>query len=236
MSDRPPRSMFPRGSDPAPTGPDGRPLRLVAFDMDGTLVDARSSWAEVHHYFHDSNEEALRAFMADEIDDEEFSRRDLALWHRHQPDICVDDLERILAGVPLMPGAHELVAALRARKVRTAIVSGGLDVLAARIQRELGIDIALANGFVTRDGGLLVRGNIRVPVKQKERVLRDLQAQLQISPEETASVGNSEIDVGLFRASRIGIAFSPDDDIVRRHASFVVEERDLRKLLPLLAP
>lgn len=216
--------------------PSAEPLRLVAFDMDGTLVDVISSWAEVHRHFHDNNDEALRAFMADEIDDVEFTRRDLEVWHRHKPDISREDLIEILSGVPLMPGARELFRALHEGGLRTAIVSGGLDVLAERLQRELGIDVVLANGFEMEGGGRIVRGIIRVPVKQKERVLRELQASLGLGPEVTASVGNSEIDVGLFRASRLGIAFSPDDDYVRRHATTVVEERDLRRLIPMLLP
>ena len=64
-----------------------RPLRLVAFDMDGTLVDVESSWAYVHHHFGENNDEAVRAFMNNEIDDAAFVQRDLALWRRHAPQI-----------------------------------------------------------------------------------------------------------------------------------------------------
>jgi phosphoserine phosphatase len=210
------------------------PIRLVAFDMDGTLVDTISSWAAIHRHFHDSNEEALRAFMEDRIDDEEFVRRDLALWRKHKPDIALRDLEEILSTVPLMPGARELVQGLHDRGIVTAIVSGGLDTLAARLQRELGFPYIFANGFFTDGQGVLLRGNIRVPVKQKETTVRALQARLGIPPEATAAVGNSEIDVGMFRASRIRVAFAPDDDIVRAHATHVVEGRDLREVLPIL--
>jgi phosphoserine phosphatase len=210
------------------------PIRLVAFDMDGTLVGVSSSWEAVHRHFHDSNEEALRAFMNDEIDDGEFVRRDLAIWHKHKPDLSLTDLKQILDHVPIMHGARELFAELRSRGMRTAIVSGGLDVLAERLQKELGVDVVAANGFHTDPQGRLLEGNVCVPVKKKEEVLRSIQRRLGVDPEETASVGNSEIDVGMFRASRIGIAFSSDDDIVRRHATYVIEERDMRRILPLL--
>ncbi len=210
------------------------PLDLVAFDMDGTLVDVESSWAEVHHYFHDSNERALQAFLHDEIDDEEFARRDVALWRTHEPDMGVRHLRKILDRVPLMPGAPELLRALKERSVTTAIVSGGIDVLAERLGRTLGIDVVLSNGFETDRAGRLLSPRIRVPIKGKEGVLRALQARLGVLPERTASVGNSEIDVGLFRASRLGVAFCPEDAQVRAYASHVVEERDLRRVIPLL--
>ena len=211
-------------------------LRLVAFDMDGTLVDVGSSWAAVHAHFGDRNPDGLRRFLANEIDDEEFIRSDIAIWRRHLPTLALDDLEAILNEVPLMPGAARLVDGLRARGVRTAIVSGGIDLLARRVARELGIDIALANGFrATSSGRLTGEGIVRVPIHGKEGVLEGLQRQLGVRPQETASVGNSEIDIGLFRRSRLGVAFLPEDEAVRRHADRVVAERDLARVLEALA-
>jgi phosphoserine phosphatase len=209
-------------------------VRLVAFDMDGTLVDTVSSWSFVHQHFGENNDESLRAFMHDEIDDEEFVRRDIALWRRHAPAITSMEVEKILADVPIMPGAHELMRELKSRGVKTAIISGGLDLLAQRVKKELHMDMALANVFETDDRGVITRGRVMVPVKKKEAVLRGLQAQLHISSEQTASVGNSEIDVGLFRTSRVRVAFCPQDDIVIANATSVVGEKDLRKVLPAL--
>jgi len=210
-------------------------LKFAAFDMDGTLVDVASSWAAVHDHFGEHNAEGLRRFLANEIDDHEFIASDIRIWWRHLPELTVDDLERILDEVPLMPGAHALFRGLHARGVRTAIVSGGIDLLARRIARELGIEVALANGFhVTAEGRLTGEGIVRVPIHGKEGVLAQLQAQLGYTPAETASVGNSEIDAGLFRRSRMGIAFQPEDDAVRRAATEIVTERDLGRVLDAL--
>jgi phosphoserine phosphatase len=210
-------------------------LRLVAFDMDGTLVDVESSWASVHAHFGEQNADGLRRFMANEIDDLEFVRSDVRIWWKHRPDLRVDEIAEILEDVPLMPGAETLVRGLRTHGVRTAIVSGGIDLLAHRVARELGIDVVRANGLRTRaDGRLTGEGIVRVPIHEKERVLENLQAELGIGPSETASVGNSEIDVGLFRRSRIGVAFRPEDDAVRKGANAVVTEPDLARVLDVL--
>jgi len=210
-------------------------LKLVALDMDGTLVDVPSSWGAVHAYFGDSNTEGLKAFMENRIDDAEFVRSDVRIWWRHRPQLSRKDLEEILGLVPLMPGARRLLDGLHARGIRTAIVSGGVDVLAERIARELGIGRVLANGFETDGAGRLTgEGIIRVPIWGKEEVLARLQAELGVAPAETGSVGNSEIDVGLFRRSRVGVAFLPADETVRRGATAVVVERDLERVLPHL--
>ncbi|HXW66811.1 MAG TPA: HAD-IB family phosphatase [Thermoplasmata archaeon] len=211
-------------------------LRLVALDMDGTLVDVPSSWAMVHAHFGDANPEGLRRFMAYEIDDLEFIRSDVRIWWRHRPDLSLGEIGRILDRAPLMPGASELIRGLRARGARTAIVSGGIDLLARRIADELGIDVVLANGFrVDAAGRLTGEGIVRVPIHRKADVLADLQARLGVDPSETASVGNSEIDVGLFRRSRIGVAFRPEDDAVRHGASAIVEDGSLERVLDVLS-
>lgn len=208
-------------------------IKLVAFDMDGTLIDVASSWAAVHQHYGLSNAKAVERFLRDEIDDVEFVRADVQLWQSVNPDISIDDLERILGKVPLMPGARELVAGLRSDGIRTAIVSGGLDVAARRVGRELGIDYVLANGIRVRpDGRLTDEGIVRVPIKQKDRVLAAVQRQLSVTREETASVGNSEIDIAMFRESRVGIAFRPEDPPTRAAATFVIEGGSL---LPALA-
>jgi phosphoserine phosphatase len=210
-------------------------IRLIAFDMDGTLVDVESSWAAVHRHFGEQNAEALDLFVHDQISDEEFVRRDIRIWWKHRPDLTVQELATILDAVPLMPGARALFDELHHRRVLTAIISGGIDVLARRIGRELGIDYVLANGFrVNADGRLTGEGIIRVPIKGKEQVLAQVQRQLGVAVEDTASVGNSDIDVGLFRRSRIGVAFLPADDHVRSGATAVVTERDMMRILPHL--
>ncbi len=210
-------------------------IELVAFDMDGTLVNVESSWAAVHAHFGESNAENLRLFLDNQLDDVAFIRSDIRLWWKHNADLRVDDLEEILASVPLMPGAKRLFQHLHARRCLTAIVSGGIDVLARRIGKELGVDYVLANGFeVDADGRLTGEGIVRVPIRQKETVLAQVQRQLGVTPEGTASIGNSEIDVGLFRRSRIGIAFRPEDKEVRAAATAVVEGSDMSPIMALL--
>jgi phosphoserine phosphatase len=209
--------------------------RFVAFDMDGTLVDVVSSWAEVHRHFGESNAEALQLFVDDRIDDREFIRRDIALWWKHDPDLTLSEVDRILGEVPLMPGARELFAELHRHGVVTAIVSGGIDLLAHRIARELKIPHVYANGFVVDDRGRLTgEGVIRVPIKHKGEVLRALQGRLGMSREASASVGNSDIDVAMFRECRVGIAFLPADDHVRAEATRVITAHDLSECIPYL--
>jgi phosphoserine phosphatase len=209
--------------------------RFVAFDMDGTLVDVLSSWAEVHRFFGESNSEALELFLADRIDDQEFIRRDIALWWKHRPQLTSGEVRAILDRVPLIPGAPQLFEALHEAGVTTAIVSGGIDLLADRIARELRIDHVAANGFEVDGQDRLTGGSVvRVPIKHKGEVVRALQRKFGFDPAESAAVGNSDIDVAMFRECAKGIAFLPADDHIRAHATYVITSPDISECLPYL--
>lgn len=206
--------------------------RLVAFDMDGVLVDIVSSWVHVHRRFGVNNDHSLAAYLRGEIDDREFIRRDIALWKRADPGVTASKIRDMLADAPLMTGAAELMTELRRRGYKTAIVSAGIDLLSERVARELGMDLQFANGMCTDDADRLSgEGVFRVRLMDKGNTVIEAAAMLGVGPNDIVSVGNSRYDVSMFERSALGIAFCPEDETVREEADIVVDEKDLRVLL-----
>lgn len=206
--------------------------KLVAFDMDGVLVDIVSSWVYVHQRFGVNNDHSLAAYLRGEIDDQEFIRRDIALWKRADPEVTLEKIRATLADAPLMTGAAELVAELRRKGWKTVIVSAGIDLLSERVAEELGMDLQFANGMRADSSGRLSGDGIfRVRLMDKGRTVAEAAETLGVGPENIVSVGNSRYDVSMFERSALGIAFCPEDELVREAADIVVERKDLRELL-----
>ncbi len=206
--------------------------KLAAFDMDGVLVDTVSSWVHVHRRFGVNNDHSLEAYLRGEIDDQEFIRRDIALWKRADPGVTSGMIREILSDAPLMEGAAELMEELRRRGYRTAIVSAGIDLLSERVARELGMDLHFANGLCEdAEGRLTGEGVFRVRLMEKGRTVEEAARRLGVDPEGIVSVGNSRYDVSMFEHSALGIAFCPEDEDAREGADAVVEEKDLRRVL-----
>ncbi len=205
---------------------------LGIFDMDGVLIEEISSWVIIHDHFGVSNERSVRDYIEGRIDDFEFMRRDIALWKARVPNLHIDRMKEIVSRATFMPGADETFRRLRESGIRTAIVSGGLLCIAEPLARRLGIDIVLANGLETNEEGYLTgEGILNVPLNDKGSVVRNLLDELGVEKERAFAVGNSYIDVSMFREVGLGIAFNPDDDVVRREADAVVEEKDLRRVI-----
>lgn len=215
-----------------PAGPDV-PVELVCFDMDGVLIDVGSSWVMVHKHFGVQNEASLRAYLNGEFDDREFIRRDAALWLRLKPKIRREDFEAIFRVPPLMPGVERTVETLRAAGVEMAIVSGGVDVMAENVARRLRIPRVAANGFVyDADGHITGEGVVRTPLNDKAAPVVRFAGELEVPLERVLCVGNSLPDVSMFEVAGRAIAFHPEDDYTRQHATWTIEAGPLDQILP----
>lgn len=206
-------------------------IKMVIFDMDGVLVDIDSSWQFIHRAFGVSNEENFRDFLNGKIDYAEFMRRDIRLWG----NVHINIVKEILAKAPLMKGAKSTIAELREAGFKTAILSAGISVLAERLQAELGIEYALANGLLVDEKGMLSgEGEEVVNLLNKATALRKLVLERQITPRCCAVVADSVFDIPLFKEVGFGIAFKAGDERVREAADIVINRKDLRQILSYL--
>jgi tRNA threonylcarbamoyladenosine modification (KEOPS) complex Pcc1 subunit len=69
----------------------------------------------------------------------------------------------------------------------------------------------------------------------KDIVLQKMIEREGIDSKQCVTIGDSRFDIPLFVDSGLSIAFNPKDDLVREAADLVIEEPDLRKILPWLS-
>ena len=150
-------------------------IKAVCFDCDGVLIDTISSWRIIHEHFGTDSGEMLDRFLRGEVSDAEFMADDIGLWKSVQPEIHRDELMRCYQGVKLMPGARELIEALKERGIFIAFVSAGVDLLIGSIAKMLNVDDWVSNGFrYDEEGFLLDDGEVRVPAHHKDAMVQKL--------------------------------------------------------------
>ena len=214
-------------------------VQAVAFDCDGVLADAGSSWAVIHSHFGTGDATLLKAFLNREISDEEFMRDDIGQWKKVQPKIHRDELFRCYSGVRLMEGARDVVELLKERGVHVVIISAGVDLFVSTIASMLAVDDWASNGFSYDDEGYLMdEGVCRVPAWDKGEMIQKLIRINGFDPSEVVSVGDSSMDLSMHVPGSKFIGFNPTRD--EAHLAFeeadvpVVPGPDLRDIWPIL--
>ena len=197
--------------------------------MEGTLTVEPTLWEIMHLKNGTWESHGLpywERFKSGALDYDAFARMDVAAW-KGAPSAMLDDA---VAEVALMPGCLELAAFLGERGIRTAIITNGLECLARRLARELGIDRIEANREIIADGALTGGMELRVPFDKKGEALRRVAAEMGIPLENIMAVGDGVADVQMFRLAGRSVAFRPTSDRIAEAADHVVEEADLRRL------
>lgn len=208
-----------------------RNRRLVAFDMDSTLIqteviDELANAAGVGEEVSAITEAAMNG----ELDFKESLLRRVSLLEGLEESV----LEDIAANLPLTAGAERLMRTLRMLGYRTAILSGGFSFSGAALQDRLGIDFVYANELEIVNGRLTGRvcGEI-VDGARKAALLRQLAEQEGLRLEQTIAVGDGANDLPMLDAAGLGIAFHAKPK-VRASAEQVISNLGLDGILYLI--
>jgi phosphoserine phosphatase len=208
-----------------------RNRRLVAFDMDSTLIqteviDELARLAGVGDRVASITEAAMRG----ELDFQQSFRRRVSLL-KGLPESALND---VVARVPLMDGAERLITTLRKLGYKTAILSGGFTFMGRELQRRLGIDHLHSNELDIRDG--VVTGEVKTEIvdgQRKAYYLGELARAEGLSMEQVIAVGDGANDLPMLKLAGLGIAFRAKP-VVRQSANHAISTLGLDGILYLL--
>jgi phosphoserine phosphatase len=208
-----------------------RNRRLVAFDMDSTLIDVEviDELARIHGVGAEVSAITDRAMRGELPFRESFRQRARLL--AGLPEAALKDVSR---SVKLNDGAHRLIRALKLFGYKTAILSGGCQYVGDHLRTELGIDYVYANRLVIRDGVMTgeVDGEI-VDAARKAELLVEIAGKERISRQQTIAIGDGANDLPMLSAAGLGIAYHAKP-LVKESASHAISNFGLDSVLYLL--
>jgi phosphoserine phosphatase len=144
------------------------------------------------------------AAMRGEIDFKESFKRRL----RFLKGLDETVLEKVFLRLNLTEGAEDLMSTLKLLGYKTAILSGGFDYFASRIQKKLGIDYVYANKLEIVNGK--VTGNISGTIVDGDRkalLLREIADGENVCLEQVIAVGDGANDLPMLSIAGLGIAY-----------------------------
>lgn len=212
-------------------------IKLVIFDVDGVLVDIKSSWGFLHDWFGVA-EEARRIkalFEKGEIDYVKWMELDTELWVRaRRGRLHRSEILEALSRVKILPEAIKVARWVKRKGLYLALVSSGIDLLVRRVAAELGADAWAANRLSFDKQGYLVPGGVPLVGIDKAPTVKRIAWELGVDPGEAVFVGDSSWDASAMKVVGYGIAIG-DDPVLARVARFKVKSvGDVRRVLEAL--
>ena len=194
-------------------------FRLLALDMDSTLIDGESL-DEVAQLAGKGQEVAAitAAAMRGEIGDyKESLRRRVAMLAGAEAGL----LQRVLDGLRLSPGAEQLLRACRAAGLKTLLVTGGFTFFTEVLRQRLGFDYTRANELEIVDGRLTGRvsgpgGGEIVDADGKAQAVRDACSAIGCGTDRSIVIGDGANDLKMLALAGLSVAYRAKPIVARQ--------------------
>ena len=181
-------------------------IKLLVSDMDSTLISIETI-DEVARQVGLSNEVSFitEEAMQGQLDFSESFKKRLSILK----GVGTESFNNVYKNkMELNPGASELVQFLKSIKIKTALVSGGINFFAEKVTDVLGIDTYRANDVEIKNEALTgkVLGKV-VDAKAKANYIEELCNYYRLSPKQVIAIGDGANDLEMMKVSGLSVAY-----------------------------
>ena len=209
-------------------------LKIVAFDMDGTIIDGRVIDAIGEKFGFTS--EIRKITKSSRLPYLRLKR--IARLLRGIPS---SEVSAAVEKIPLTDGSTQTMRKLKEMKFKVGIISDSYTLATEIVGRKLDMDFTVANRLEVKNG--VITGVLRMPMgwekvgcscKQsvcKRYALAQVAQIYHVNLSQSVAVGDSSSDLCMIRNAGLGIWFSPSESAPVGKGDCTIRSRDMRLIL-----
>jgi len=212
-------------------------LKLVVFDMDGTLLNGRVIFALSKNWGFDDK---VKDIMRSDLEEYKQSEKIASLLK----GLPVNKIRDIIMKIPLTKGVKDTVENLQKRGWILGIMSDSYTLATEFFCNKLKMDFHIANKLEEINGKLtgevimpLGWSEIKCDCKRsvcKKHHLDFYARHYGIHMSQTIAIGDNKSDLCIIRQAGLGIAFNPKYPGLSKEADVTITKPDMRELLKYL--
>jgi HAD superfamily phosphoserine phosphatase-like hydrolase len=208
--------------------------QAIICDMDGTLVQYpiepyHSTWDALSLAFSESKRKEWI-----EIRDSHIKKRGgYDAWFAAQLNLLkgtlISEVNKHIFPIPYSKGVVSFFNGLNGNCL-TGILSAGVNIVAEKIMKELGLDFQFSNYLEVDKGKFTGKG--KIGVEQKEKILQGIVEGYGLKLENIIFVGDGYGDIPIFKIVGTPVAYGRKFDEVTKRAKYVIDDfRELNNIL-----
>ncbi len=206
-------------------------FRLFLFDMDGVLLQHKSSWRYCQEAIGCDCKWFYEQVEGDLLYDNYLN--DLVLEKMASQGFTKDRLLELARNAPQMKGIREVMTVVQAHQGLAVIISGGIGAFARELSNQYPFTSYVSNELNFPSNNKAPIWEIRCGYQDKGKIARSFQAAMGVSREETFAVGDNSNDRTMFAEAGLSVAFNGNDK-AKATAMFSVDSIDLADILPII--
>jgi HAD superfamily phosphoserine phosphatase-like hydrolase len=203
--------------------------KLFLFDMDGVLLQHRSSWAycqeAIGFNFENFRDEFERDMLAG------MDLTELVMKKMWQHGFTQQRLVELARHAPQTKGIEKVLGTIRAHGGSAVIISGGIGAFAQELSVQYPFTSYVCNELNFDRIDRPPTCDIKVGHEDKGIIARKVIAEMGVDKEETVAVGDYNNDCLMFAEVGMSIAFNGDEK-AKASASHCVDSQDLSDIIP----
>ena len=213
------------------------PIKLVCFDLDGTIIEnIEYIWQVLHDHFQVDpvrRDKAKDDFFSGRITYDEWAYHDVNMWK--EKGATKEEILKALSHMKMVKGARETLLELKKRGIKLAVISGSINIALEAVlpdYEEIFDEIYLTKLVFDEKGNLQSCIPTKYDYEHKATALREMAEKEGIDIKDTMFIGDHDNDVEIAKTAGVAVAFNSKSDELIEVSDVVTN--DLKEILEYL--